>query len=102
MIVRVAVAGICGSDLHPYFGRERGLDVGTVMGHEFLGEIVEVGAGVRGFSVGDRVFHQKFGYGDIVGIEGDKLDISFDKAGDKKVVAKFVTAATAAGDDVPF
>ncbi len=55
VIVRVRVAGICGSDLHPYFGRERGLDPGTVMGHEFLGEIVEAGAEVQGFRVGDRV-----------------------------------------------
>lgn len=54
-IVRVRAAGICGSDLHPYFGRERGLDPGTVMGHEFLGEVVEVGSGVRAFAVGDRV-----------------------------------------------
>lgn len=54
-LVRVRVAGICGSDLHPYFGRERGLDPGTVMGHEFLGEVVEVGADVRRFGVGDRV-----------------------------------------------
>ncbi len=36
------------------------------------------------------------------GLEGDKLDIAFNKAGDKKVVAKFVTAAATAGDDVPF
>ena len=43
VIVRVTHAGICGSDLHPYFGREVGLDVGTVMGHELVGEIVEVG-----------------------------------------------------------
>jgi len=54
-VVRVSVAGICGSDLHPYFGREAGLDVGTVMGHEFLGEIVAVGGDVRNFRVGDRV-----------------------------------------------
>ncbi|MBD3765656.1 MAG: UvrD-helicase domain-containing protein [Rhodobacterales bacterium] len=47
---------------------------------------------------GDRVFHQKFGYGRVTGIEGDKLDIDFDKAGPKKIVARFVTAA----DDVPF
>ena len=53
------------------------------------------------FTTGDRVFHQKFGYGEIMGVEGDKLDISFDKAGEKKVVAKFVVAAEAA-DDVPF
>ena len=54
-IVRVRAAGICGSDLHPYFGRERGLDPGTVMGHEFLGEVVEVGADVTRFEVGDVV-----------------------------------------------
>jgi DNA helicase-2/ATP-dependent DNA helicase PcrA len=53
------------------------------------------------FTIGDRVFHQKFGYGRITGAEGDKLDIAFDKAGEKKVVAKFVVAAEG-GDDVPF
>jgi threonine dehydrogenase-like Zn-dependent dehydrogenase len=55
VVVRVRVAGICGSDLHPYFGREGGLDVGTVMGHELLGEVVEVGSEVRSHAVGDRV-----------------------------------------------
>ena len=50
---------------------------------------------------GDRVFHQKFGYGEVAGIEGDKLDIDFEKAGHKKVVAKFVVAAGAEGE-VPF
>ncbi len=54
-VIRVRAAGICGSDLHPYFGRERGLDVGTVMGHELLGDVVEVGGDVRAFGVGDRV-----------------------------------------------
>jgi len=54
-LVRVRAAGICGSDLHPYFGRERGLDPGTVMGHEFLGEVVEVGSDVTRFGAGDRV-----------------------------------------------
>ncbi len=56
---------------------------------------------VSAFTEGDRVFHQKFGYGTVAGIEGDKLDIAFDKAGDKKVVARFVVSADAA-DDVPF
>jgi len=56
---------------------------------------------VSAFAVGDRVFHQKFGYGAVTGIEGDKLDIAFDKAGEKKVVARFVVSAEAA-DDVPF
>lgn len=54
-IVRVHAAGICGSDLHPYFGRERGLDRGTVMGHEFVGEVVEVGSDVADVALGDRV-----------------------------------------------
>jgi DNA helicase-2/ATP-dependent DNA helicase PcrA len=40
-----------------------------------------------------RVFHQKFGYGKIVGIDGNKLDIEFDKAGPKKVLDSFVQAA---------
>ncbi|MFY0690850.1 MAG: UvrD-helicase domain-containing protein [Paracoccaceae bacterium] len=56
---------------------------------------------VAAFTTGERVFHQKFGYGTIERIEGDKLDIAFDKAGSKKVVAKFVVAADSAGD-VPF
>ena len=45
-----------------------------------------------------RRFHQKFGYGTVTGVEGDKLAIDFEKAGTKHVVARFVTAA----DDVPF
>jgi DNA helicase-2/ATP-dependent DNA helicase PcrA len=53
------------------------------------------------FTVSDRVFHQKFGYGEVMEIEGDKLVIEFDKAGEKKVVAKFVVGAAAA-NDVPF
>jgi len=56
---------------------------------------------VSAFTQGDRVFHQKFGYGYVMGIEGDKLDIEFEKAGSKKVVASFVTAADRNGD-VPF
>ena len=56
---------------------------------------------VSSFTTGERVFHQKFGYGIVVGIEGDKLEIDFEKAGSKKVVSKFITAAEAAGD-VPF
>jgi len=51
----VRLAGICGSDLHVYHERERGLDPGTVMGHEFVGEVLETGSGVRRFRQGDRV-----------------------------------------------
>ncbi|MCR4379419.1 MAG: UvrD-helicase domain-containing protein, partial [Rhodospirillales bacterium] len=46
-----------------------------------------------GLSVGQRVFHQKFGYGAIKGLDGDKLDIQFEKAGYKKVMASFVEPA---------
>lgn len=50
------------------------------------------------FTIGERVFHQKFGYGAIIGMEGDKLEVDFEKAGTKKVVARFVSAS----DDIPF
>ncbi|MEM8538886.1 MAG: 3'-5' exonuclease, partial [Pseudomonadota bacterium] len=56
---------------------------------------------VSAFTEGERVFHQKFGYGEVMGIEGDKLEIEFDKAGSKHVVARFVVSADSA-DDVPF
>jgi len=55
-IVKVRLAGICGSDLHVYHGREKGLDARTVMGHEFVGELVELGKGVKKFQKGDSVF----------------------------------------------
>ena len=50
------------------------------------------------FTVGERVFHQKFGYGAILNIEGDKLEIDFEKAGIKKIVAQFVSSI----EDMPF
>lgn len=56
VIVKVEMAGLCGSDLHPFFGREKGLDRGTVMGHEFVGTILEKGEQTDGLSVGDRVY----------------------------------------------
>jgi len=43
-----------------------------------------------GFDPGDRVFHQKFGNGTVVAVDGDKLEIAFDKAGTKKVLDSFV------------
>ncbi len=53
---------------------------------------------IASFTLGERVFHQKFGYGAVIGIEGDKVEVDFDKAGVKKVVSRFLTAK----DDVPF
>ncbi|NOR32504.1 MAG: AAA family ATPase [Sulfitobacter sp.] len=55
-------------------------------------------AAVSSFTMGERVFHQKFGYGNVIGIEGDKLEVEFEKAGTKKVVSRFLTGS----DDVPF
>ena len=45
---------------------------------------------VGGFSPGDPVFHQKFGYGTVQAVEDNKLAIAFEKAGDKKVMDSFV------------
>jgi len=55
-IVQVSLAGLCGSDLHVYYGRETGIDVDTVMGHELVGTIVETGSRVGSLSIGDRVY----------------------------------------------
>lgn len=46
-----------------------------------------------GWSRGDRVFHQKFGYGHVRAVEGNKLVVTFDKAGEKKVIDTFVERA---------
>lgn len=54
-IVKVELACICGSDLHVFHDREKGCDHGTAMGHEFVGEVVEKGKGVKTIAVGDRV-----------------------------------------------
>jgi len=54
-IVKVHIAGVCGSDLHVYHGRETGIDCGTAMGHEFVGEIIETGKAVTHFRKGDMV-----------------------------------------------
>jgi DNA helicase-2/ATP-dependent DNA helicase PcrA len=55
------------------------------------GELVAKSTGTASaFSTGDRVFHQKFGYGRVTRIDGNKLSIAFDKAGEKKVVDSFV------------
>lgn len=45
------------------------------------------------FRVGDRVFHQKFGYGRVNAVDDNKLEIAFDKAGTKKVIDSFVEIA---------
>ncbi|MCC6776068.1 MAG: UvrD-helicase domain-containing protein [Hyphomicrobiales bacterium] len=55
------------------------------------GELVAKSTGtVSDFAVGDRVFHQKFGNGNVTAIDGNKLIVAFDKAGEKRVVDSFV------------
>lgn len=58
ILIKVAYAGICGSDIHGFTkgGRYGGIGDGCKFGHEFAGVIVEVGAAVTDFKVGDRVW----------------------------------------------
>ncbi|MGB1156335.1 MAG: hypothetical protein ACPG42_05915, partial [Alphaproteobacteria bacterium] len=50
----------------------------------------------HGFTTGQRVFHRKFGYGMVTAVEGEKLVIGFDAAGEKRVIASFVVDAAQA------
>src|SRR5205085_10352454 len=54
------------------------------------GELVASSAVVSSYALGERVFHEKFGYGEVAEIDGNKLTIDFDKAGRKRVVDSFV------------
>ncbi|MGD9765060.1 MAG: zinc-dependent alcohol dehydrogenase [Candidatus Binatia bacterium] len=54
-IVRVTLTAICGSDLHLYNGYIPSMMAGDILGHEFMGEVVEVGPAVQNLQVGDRV-----------------------------------------------
>jgi threonine dehydrogenase-like Zn-dependent dehydrogenase len=54
-IVRVTSTAICGSDLHLYNGYVPSMLQGDILGHEFMGEVVEVGSAVKNLKVGDRV-----------------------------------------------
>jgi len=57
------------------------------------GELIAKSTGASSFKVGDRVFHQKFGTGNVVALDGNKLTIDFDHAGQKRVVDSFVERA---------
>ncbi|MBE7414332.1 MAG: glutathione-dependent formaldehyde dehydrogenase [Deltaproteobacteria bacterium] len=54
-IVQVSLSAVCGSDLHLYNGHVPSMERGDILGHEFVGTVVDVGAGVEGFRPGDRV-----------------------------------------------
>ncbi|KAG2433046.1 hypothetical protein HXX76_008773 [Chlamydomonas incerta] len=55
VIVKVTACSVCGSDLHPYHGRERGIAPNTIVGHEFVGVVVAKGSEVKDLELGDRV-----------------------------------------------
>jgi threonine dehydrogenase-like Zn-dependent dehydrogenase len=54
-IVKITLTAICGSDLHLYHGVIPSMEEGDVLGHEFMGEVVEIGTGVPNLKKGDRV-----------------------------------------------
>lgn len=54
------------------------------------GRLVATAAAPSAFTLGDRVFHVKFGYGVVTAIEGNKLTVAFDKAGEKRVIDSFL------------
>jgi uncharacterized membrane protein len=54
-IVKISSTAICGSDLHLYNGFVHSMKRGDILGHEFMGEVVEIGSGVKKLKVGDRV-----------------------------------------------
>src|SRR3546814_20878319 len=55
------------------------------------GPAASVGAKARSdLAIGMRVFHEKFGYGEIIDIDGNKLEVEFDQAGSKRVLDSFV------------
>jgi DNA helicase-2/ATP-dependent DNA helicase PcrA len=67
----------------------------TIEGHAF--EVQPRARPASPFAVGDRIFHQKFGYGAVVSVDNDKLEIDFEQAGNKKVMDSFVIPAAKAG-----
>src|SRR5213595_1974234 len=54
-IVKITSTAICGSDLHLYNGFVPTMEKGDILGHEFMGEVVEVGDAVKNLKAGDRV-----------------------------------------------
>lgn len=59
-IVRVTLSGICGTDLHVVRGDFAGIQPGAILGHEFVGEVVEVGRAVQRIRLGDKVMSSDF------------------------------------------
>lgn len=63
VLVKVKSAGICGTDLHIYMGEHTmSMGVDRIPGHEFAGEVLEVGSAVKNLKPGDRVVHEPINY----------------------------------------
>jgi len=98
VLIRMRACGICGSDIHVYNSgllmedSTKLIDGFRVIGHEYTGEVVEVGPKVRGFTVGDRVasVHNKGGMAEFIEVHGERLK-NLHKLPDG---LKFETAAT--------
>jgi DNA helicase-2/ATP-dependent DNA helicase PcrA len=81
-------------DPSPFSSRDDGFSRGKRGPMVIEGELIAKSTGtISEFALHDRVFHQKFGYGTVVKIDGNKLTIAFEKAGEKKVVDSFVQRA---------
>jgi len=85
--------------------QDRGSQRGTSQPREARNITIDAQV-LSAYGSGDRVFHQKFGYGEVIATEGNKLVVEFDHAGEKHVVASWVIPAhqaeTPPSDDVPF
>src|SRR5690606_35552450 len=57
---------------------------------DLVARSADLGGESSGYGVGERVFHLKFGYGEVIQVEGNKLTIDFEKAGTKKVLESFI------------
>ncbi|MCW5686873.1 MAG: UvrD-helicase domain-containing protein, partial [Pseudolabrys sp.] len=88
-----AKRGFGATDVEGFAGRESGAGAKGRNNKRPLvieGELIAKSTGASAFKIGDRVFHQKFGNGNVVALDGNKLTIDFDKAGEKRVVDSFV------------
>jgi len=85
VLIKMKACGICGSDMHVYNSNmlvedsTKIIDNFRIIGHEFTGEIVEIGENVRNFSIGDRVasVHNKGGMAEYIEIHGNRLNNLF-------------------------
>lgn len=82
IVIKMMACGVCGTDVHVYTSNKyletstKPIDGHRIIGHEFAGEVVEVGRDVNNFSVGDRVLsvHNKGGMAEYVEVHGEDLE----------------------------